>query len=187
MTIADQIRTCGITAYGSSLGYERRSAYQDKDEQYEGEESIDQRSASVVPNPASSADYDDVERAASSGKAALENAQARPGFPARRDNGNSRHHPFQPRSDIRHWLMHLPAQLLLDGMEFRPHPLYQCASPDHKVTFRVRATVVREPISPLLANAYLHYVFDMWAEKWREKVAHADMIIVRYGPRWLFT
>ena len=30
-------------------------------------------------------------------------------------------------------------------MEFRPHPLYQCASPDHKVAFRVRATVVREP------------------------------------------
>jgi retron-type reverse transcriptase len=29
--------------------------------------------------------------------------------------------------------------------------------------------------SPLLANVYLHYVFDLWAEKWREKVAHGDV------------
>ena len=26
-------------------------------------------------------------------------------------------------------------------------------------------------ISPLLANVYLHYVFDLWVEVWREKVA----------------
>lgn len=36
-------------------------------------------------------------------------------------------------------------------------------------------------ISPLLANAYLHYVFDLWAEAWREKVAKGDMIVVRYA------
>jgi RNA-directed DNA polymerase len=36
-------------------------------------------------------------------------------------------------------------------------------------------------ISPLLANVYLHYVFDLWAEVWREKVASGDMIIVRYA------
>ncbi len=36
-------------------------------------------------------------------------------------------------------------------------------------------------ISPLLANAYLHYVFDVWAEVWREKVAKGDMIFVRYA------
>src|SRR5574338_679843 len=88
-----QIRTCGITAFGSSLGYERRSAYRDRDEEYEGEESIDQRSAAVVPNRASSANCDDVERAASSSKAALENARAHPGFRARRDNGSSRPPP----------------------------------------------------------------------------------------------
>jgi len=29
-------------------------------------------------------------------------------------------------------------------------------------------------ISPLLANIYLHYVFDLWLEVWREKVAHGD-------------
>ena len=36
-------------------------------------------------------------------------------------------------------------------------------------------------ISPLLANIYLHYVFDLWAEQWRERAAQGDMIIVRYA------
>ena len=36
-------------------------------------------------------------------------------------------------------------------------------------------------VSPLLANVYLHYVFDLWAEVWREKVARGDMIVVRYA------
>jgi RNA-directed DNA polymerase len=36
-------------------------------------------------------------------------------------------------------------------------------------------------ISPLLANIYLHYVFDLWAERWRRREASGDMIIVRYA------
>jgi len=36
-------------------------------------------------------------------------------------------------------------------------------------------------ISPLIANIYLHYVFDLWAEVWRKKIAHGDMIVVRYA------
>ena len=36
-------------------------------------------------------------------------------------------------------------------------------------------------ISPLLANVYLHYVFDLWLEAWREKVASGDVIAVRYA------
>ena len=28
-------------------------------------------------------------------------------------------------------------------------------------------------VSPLLANVYLHYVFDLWVEAWRKKVARA--------------
>ena len=35
-------------------------------------------------------------------------------------------------------------------------------------------------VSPLLANVYLHYVFDLWAHQWRGRHAHGDMIIVRY-------
>ena len=33
----------------------------------------------------------------------------------------------------------------------------------------------------LLANAYLHYSFDLWAERWRRREATGDMIIVRYA------
>ena len=36
-------------------------------------------------------------------------------------------------------------------------------------------------ISPLLANVYLHYVFDLWAQRWRKTQGHGDMIIVRYA------
>jgi len=36
-------------------------------------------------------------------------------------------------------------------------------------------------VSPLLANAYLHYVFDLWAQQWRRRHATGDMIIVRYA------
>jgi len=36
-------------------------------------------------------------------------------------------------------------------------------------------------ISPLLANIYLHYAFDLWAEQWRGREAQGDMIIVRYA------
>lgn len=35
--------------------------------------------------------------------------------------------------------------------------------------------------SPLLANIYLHYVFDLWADQWRRCRARGDVIIVRYA------
>lgn len=35
--------------------------------------------------------------------------------------------------------------------------------------------------SPLLANIYLHYVFDLWIQAWRRKRAHGDVIVVRYA------
>jgi len=35
--------------------------------------------------------------------------------------------------------------------------------------------------SPLLANLYLHYVFDLWAQAWRRKRAHGDVIVVRFA------
>ena len=36
-------------------------------------------------------------------------------------------------------------------------------------------------ISPLLANVYLHYVFDLWAQQWRRREATGYMIVVRYA------
>lgn len=35
-------------------------------------------------------------------------------------------------------------------------------------------------ISPLLANVYLHYVFDLWVEHWRRHQATGDVIVIRY-------
>src|SRR5437870_2155105 len=36
-------------------------------------------------------------------------------------------------------------------------------------------------ISPLLANIYLHYAFDLWVDVWRKKWAQGDMVVVRYA------
>jgi len=36
-------------------------------------------------------------------------------------------------------------------------------------------------VSPLPANVYLHYVFDLWADWWRRHVARGDVIIVRFA------
>src|SRR3954465_2639115 len=40
-------------------------------------------------------------------------------------------------------------------------------------------------ISPLLANIYLHYVLDQWANSWRQREAKGDMIIVRYADDFI--
>ncbi len=52
---------------------------------------------------------------------------------------------------------------------------------DGAVTASDRGTGQGSVISPLLANIYLHYVFDLWAERWRRREATGDMIIVRYA------
>jgi group II intron reverse transcriptase/maturase len=36
-------------------------------------------------------------------------------------------------------------------------------------------------VSPLLANVYLHYVFDLWVQRWRKTRARGEMIVVRYA------
>jgi RNA-directed DNA polymerase len=36
-------------------------------------------------------------------------------------------------------------------------------------------------VSPLLANVYLHYVFDVWVQWWRKRYAHGDVIVVRFA------
>jgi group II intron reverse transcriptase/maturase len=40
-------------------------------------------------------------------------------------------------------------------------------------------------VSPLLANVYLHYVFDLWAGWWRRRRAHGDVIIVRFADDFI--
>jgi len=42
-------------------------------------------------------------------------------------------------------------------------------------------TVQGGSISPLLANVYLHYVFDTWVGRWRKRQAKGDVIVVRFA------
>jgi len=46
-------------------------------------------------------------------------------------------------------------------------------------------TVQGGSISPLLANIYLHYVFDLWAHQWRKTRAEGDVIVVRYADDFI--
>jgi group II intron reverse transcriptase/maturase len=46
-------------------------------------------------------------------------------------------------------------------------------------------TVQGGSISPLLANIYLHYVFDLWVRHWREKEARGDVIVVRFADDFI--
>ena len=52
---------------------------------------------------------------------------------------------------------------------------------DGVVTVSDKGTGQGSVISPLLANVYLHYVIDLWADRWRQREAKGDMIIVRYA------
>ena len=63
---------------------------------------------------------------------------------------------------IRKWLR---AGVLEDGEETRPE----------------QGTPQGGSISPLLANIYLHYVFDVWASTWRKRETAKDVIFVRYA------
>lgn len=54
-------------------------------------------------------------------------------------------------------------------MEDGKHTRAQCGAPQGAV------------VSPILANIYLHYVFDLWANTWRNKVATGDVVFIRYA------
>jgi RNA-directed DNA polymerase len=67
-------------------------------------------------------------------------------------------------TQIKHWLLTPPGD----------HPFKL------EVTFCVRGVA-----SPLLANVYLHYAFDLWAHQWRTRVARGDVVIVRYADDFI--
>jgi group II intron reverse transcriptase/maturase len=56
---------------------------------------------------------------------------------------------------------------------------------DGQITRSELGTVQGGSISPLLANVYLHYAFDLWVEQWRGHQARGDVIVVRYADDWV--
>ena len=56
---------------------------------------------------------------------------------------------------------------------------------DGRLTQGELGTVQGGSISPLLANIYLHYAFDLWVNQWRGRHARGDVIVVRYADDWV--
>jgi group II intron reverse transcriptase/maturase len=52
---------------------------------------------------------------------------------------------------------------------------------DGRVTRGSRGAPQGAVVSPILANAYLHYVYDLWVHRWRRSKATGDVIVVRYA------
>jgi RNA-directed DNA polymerase len=50
-----------------------------------------------------------------------------------------------------------------------------------KRVVKEEGTVQGGSISPVLANIYLHYVFDLWAHRWRRKQARGEVYMVRFA------
>ena len=48
-----------------------------------------------------------------------------------------------------------------------------------------QGTVQGASVSPLLANVYLHYVFDLWADQWRRRNARGDVILARFADDYI--
>ncbi len=56
---------------------------------------------------------------------------------------------------------------------------------DGKWTQTDKGSAQGASVSPLLANVYLHHVFDLWADWWRKHHAHGDVIIVRFADDFI--
>jgi len=73
-------------------------------------------------------------------------------------------HRIRDKRVLRHIRKWLKAGVMEDG---------KCSKPEE-------GTPQGGSISPLLSNIYLHYVFDLWANKWRRE-ADGDVIMVRFA------
>lgn len=58
---------------------------------------------------------------------------------------------------------------------------------DGQLTLSEIGTVQGGSISPLLANVYLHYVFDLWTHKWRQTGTRGEVLVVRYCDDFIVT
>jgi len=58
---------------------------------------------------------------------------------------------------------------------------------DGKITRSEIGAVQGGSVSPLLANIYLHYVFDLWTHQWRQRGARGEVLVVRYCDDFIVT
>jgi hypothetical protein len=59
---------------------------------------------------------------------------------------------------------------------------HKSGTPIHDGPLKAEVTFcVQGVASPLLANVYLHYVYDLWVQQWRKRHASGDMIVVRFA------
>jgi site-specific DNA recombinase len=57
----------------------------------------------------------------------------------------------------------------------------RCRMPELRKQDEAVQAELQSLVSPLLANIYLHYVFDLWVDVWRRKCARGDVVVVRYA------
>jgi group II intron reverse transcriptase/maturase len=50
-----------------------------------------------------------------------------------------------------------------------------------KIIYNEQGTIQGSSASPLLANVFLHYVYDLWIKQWRKQRARGDVVIVRFA------
>lgn len=50
-----------------------------------------------------------------------------------------------------------------------------------EIIYNEQGTVQGSSASPLLANVFLHYVYDLWIQHWRKYRAHGEVIVVRFA------
>src|SRR5213594_3136726 len=81
------------------------------------------------------------------------------------------------------WLVHFIEHRIADRRVVRLIQKWLSAGvlEDGKRTRSERGTVQGGSVSPLLANVYLHYVFDLWIQRWRKKRAQGDVVVVRFA------
>ena len=50
-----------------------------------------------------------------------------------------------------------------------------------ELIYNEQGTIQGSSVSPLLANVFLHYVYDLWVQQWMKKQAKGDLIVVRFA------
>lgn len=85
------------------------------------------------------------------------------------------------------WLLKFVAHRVADRRVIRLIQKWLAAGvlEDGQWTHSEEGTVQGGSISPLLANLYLHYVFDLWIDRWRKKQARGAVIVVRYADDFI--